>query len=241
MVRTTVVLLGPKFGGNVGAIARLMRNFDSHELHIIGAPKIVEEEETRARAVHAQDVLDGVKSHETLEEIIDDFDLVVGTTGITTEKEKKFLRKAEKPEELADSVKDLEGHIAFLFGREDQGLYNEELKHCDRLVKIPTSDDYPVMNLSHSVAVILYEIYRSREDTESRGLDREEALADQNERERLNQYFEDTLELLDYPEHKKEKTKVMFRKILGRATPTRWEYHRLMGVFKWIKRGLDKE
>ncbi len=237
----SVILVEPKFGGNVGAVARLIRNFDSQGLYIVGSRGIVEEEETRARAVHAQEVLDRATFCGDFEEILEDFDLIVGTTGITTEKEKKFLRKAEKPERLADSVNELEGPIGLLFGREDQGLYNEELKHCDRLVKIPTSDDYPVMNLSHSVAVLLYELFKAREDTESRGLDREETLTDRSERERLNNHFSDILESIDYPEHKKDKTEVIFRKMIGRATPTRWEYHRLMGVFSWIKRCLDKE
>ncbi len=233
MARYSVILVDPKTPGNIGAIARLMRNFNIEELYLIDPPSLNDEAYTRA--MHAKDVLDNANIHDDLEQVLEDFDLVVGTSGINTVKEKKFLRKAETPDNLADDTKDFDGKIGLMFGREDQGLSNEELKNCDRLVRIPTSEEYPIMNLSHAVCVVIYEIFRENEDFD---LIPEDKLSSQGDRDKLNDYFSEILNIIDYPDHKKEKTEIMFRKIMGRAMITKWEYHRLMGVFSQIKKKL---
>lgn len=233
MVVYSVILVEPKTPGNIGAIARLMRNFSIKDLFLIDPPSL--DDEAYTRAMHAKDVLDNARVYDELEDCLDNFDLIVGTSGIHTEKEKKFLRKAETPENLAESTKEFEGKVGLMFGREDQGLSNEELMKCDRLVRIPTSDDYPIMNLSHAVCVVLYEIFKEIEDFD---LVTKDKMSDQDDRDRLIEYFTDIIDTIDYPDHKKEKTEIMFRKIVGRAMLTKWEYHRLMGVFSQIKKKL---
>jgi len=229
-----IILVEPKTPGNIGAIARLMMNFDIEQLSIYKPPEI--NDEAMARAMHAKKLLYDLKEIESLPDKLKTLDLVVGTTGITSEKEKEFLRKAETPKEFAENTSDYPGDIGILFGREDKGLSNQELSYCDKLINIPTSEEYPIMNLSHAVAVILYEIYNERSDCE---IELEHREADGSERERLVSLFSTILDQIEYPNHKKRKTEIMFRKLLGRATTRRSEYHRLMGVFSWIKRRLD--
>ena len=233
MVEYSVILVEPKTNGNIGAVCRLIRNFGLNELYLIDPPEF--DDDAYARAMHAQDVLDDAQIYDELGDCLDEFDLLVGTSGVHTEKEKKFLRKAETPENLAESTKRFEGKVGLMFGREDQGLSNEELKNCDRLVRIPTSEDYPIMNLSHAVCVVLYEIFKEIEDFD---LVPKDKMSSQGDRDRLIEYFTDIMNNIDYPDHKKEKTEIMFRKIVGRAMLTKWEYHRLMGVFSQIKKKL---
>ncbi len=233
MVEYSVILVEPKTTGNIGAVCRLIRNFGLNELYLIDPPEL--DDDAYARAMHAQDLLDNAEVYDKLEDCLDEFDLLVGTSGVHTQKEKKFLRKAETPENLAEETKDFEGKVGLMFGREDQGLSNQELKNCDRLVRIPTSEDYPIMNLSHAVCVVLYEIFKENEDF---SLVPEDKISSQGDRDRLIDYFTEIMDDIEYPDHKKEKTEIMFRKIIGRAMITKWEYHRLMGVFSQIKKKL---
>ncbi|MFO7791855.1 MAG: RNA methyltransferase [Candidatus Saliniplasma sp.] len=236
MAEYEIILIEPKTPGNIGAIARLMVNFDVQKLSILNPPDI--DDEALARAMHAKHILNDFDVIDSLSDKLKTFDLVVGTTGITSEKEKEFLRKAESPEEFAENTYGYPGRIALLFGREDKGLSNEELSYCDKLINIPSSDHYPILNLSHAVGIILYEIFK-KQDVKIKTHEISGKEIDERERERLLTLFSTILEQINYPPHKRRKTEVMFRKLLGRATTRRSEYHRLMGVFSWISKRLN--
>lgn len=233
MANYSVVLMEPQTPGNIGAIARLMGNFSIENLYLVDPVQI--DDEAEKRAMHAKDVLENAEIVDDYEGLVSRFDLVIGTSGINTEKRKKFLRKAETAEDLAESLSDYEGEVALVFGREDKGLNNEELKKCDRLVRIPASEDYPILNLSHAVGIVLYEIFKEKGDEIVK---HEEFSSEKSERERLHRSFSDILDEIRYPEHKHDRTEIMFRRILGRASLTKWEYHRLMGVFSQISKEI---
>ncbi len=235
MPNFSVVLVEPQTPGNIGAVARSMGNFSLERLLLVDPAPI--DDEAKARAMHAKEILCNAVIVDDLEELLKKFDMVIGTTGIHTEKEKKFLRKVETPERLVDSLKNYQGDVALVFGREDSGLSNEELKNCDRLVRIPSSEDYPILNLSHAVGIVLYEVFK---EFGEQTVKNEDKTSESSERERLMEVFSNIMECMDYPEHKREKTEIMFRKILGRATLTKWEYHRLMGVFSQMHRYLKR-
>jgi TrmH family RNA methyltransferase len=118
----------------------------------------------------------------------------------------------------------VEGNVGLVFGREDYGLYNEELARCDVVCTVPTSPEYPVMNLSHAVAVLLYELNRDVP------LPHDTIKASEAERNLLLAAFDDMLDATDYPPHKVANTRVMLRRIIGRSTLSEWEYHTMMGV-----------
>jgi len=112
--------------------------------------------------------------------------------------------------------------LSILFGREDVGLLNDELKLCDLVVSISASPEYPEMNLPHAVAVILYELC----DTISGTLE----LARVEDRERLYMQLKTFLDEIGYREHKKAKTLLMLRRVLGRAELTTKELQTLQGI-----------
>jgi len=116
--------------------------------------------------------------------------------------------------------------VGLVFGREDYGLFNDEIASCDIMLRIPSSESYSSMNLSHAVSLVLYSLFvkNNFEPKNRRDIGK-------LEKEKLNIFFSDLLDEIDYPEHKKEKTKVMFKRIMGRSMPSKWEYHTLMGVF----------
>jgi len=163
-MRLLVVLVEPLYDGNVGSVARAMKNFGLSDLALVNPCRI--DDFGLAMASHARDVLEGAAVYSRLEEALEQADLVVGTTGKRLDEAQHHLRlhlrvPCLSPAGLADRLQGKDGTVALLLGREDCGLNSDELALCDILVSIPTSPDYPVMNLSHSAAVLFYELYKT--------------------------------------------------------------------------------
>ena len=137
MTEFVVILIEPKIQGNVGAVARGMMNFGLSQLRIVGGGPI--DEAARQRAVHAQAVLNHAEFHDDFPSAVSDLDLKVATTGIAPDNLKRHLRSHLKLGEFSRRVMGTEGTVGLIFGREDYGLYNEELRSCDIVVTIPTS------------------------------------------------------------------------------------------------------
>ncbi len=222
MPRVVVVLVEPKNEGNVGAVARAMKNFGASKLVLVNPCAIGDE--AHKRAMHGVDLLEAARVVDALDAAVRDADFVVGTSGIDTQSEKHFARIAVPPREAATRTSPLRGTIALLFGREDFGLSEAELARCDLLVKIPASEEYPILNLSHAVAILLYELHAAK------GSRRATRPASGMEKEKLHEAFAALLEATDYPPHKRARTKIMFRRLIGRAVPSKWEFHALMGT-----------
>jgi len=228
-----VVLVRPQNEGNVGAVARAMMNFGLDDLHIV-APECKVGIDARRRAMHADWILADAKTHDSLGGALKGVDMTVGTTGVKTENAKKFPRITMTPRQFSEKVKGFEGSIAILFGQEDFGLDQKTVNRCDMLVTIPTSDEYPIMNLSHAASIVFYELFLQGADVwKSRSAGRMEI-------DRLVAQFETLLKAVGYPQHKREKTTVMFRRIIGRAVVSKWEYHTTMGVLKDAIRKAEK-
>lgn len=232
MPKFRVVLIEPQSDGNIGAIARSMRNFGLDELVLV-RPCPVGEEATK-RAMHGIDVLRNARTVRTDEEGLEDMDFVAATSGVDTLNEKNFARISMMPREFAEKVKGSNSKIALVFGREDFGLDKGLLRKCDYLVTIPANPEYSILNISHAAAILFYELHCSGFE---KWTPRE---AGALERDKMSEYFSMLLDSIDYPPHKREKTKVMFRRLIARAVPSQWEFHTLMGVLDGaIKKATD--
>lgn len=207
-----------------------MMNFDFDKLYLVNPCKL--DDECYVRSVHACNILDNAKIFSSFENAIEDIDYLVATSSIETKTDKKHLRNPVLLEDLSEKIFELDGKVGLVFGREDYGLYNDEIAACDIMLRIPTSESYLSLNLSHAVNLVLYDLYVKKTFEP-----REKRIIGRMEKERLFDFFSSLLEEINYPEHKKEKTSVMFRRIMGRAMPSKWEYHTLMGVFS---RTLEK-
>lgn len=222
MPRFRVVLVEPLNDGNVGAIARSMRNFGLEELYLV-RPCAIGEEATK-RAMHGIDILRSAQTVFEEKDALKGIDFVAATSGVSTTNDKNFARIALSAKDFAEKIRTTKGTVALLFGREDFGLDKEMIKKCDFLVTVPASPAYSILNISHAAAIVFYELFASgAEGWEPRQ-------AGDIEREKLYEYFSMLLDAIDYPKHKKEKTKVMFRRLVARSVPTTWEFHTLMGV-----------
>jgi len=229
-----VVLVEPLNEGNVGAVARAMKNFGLEELVLVRSCALGDE--AAKRAMHGTDVLENARRVFSDEEALKGASLVVATSGIDTANEKHFARISTTPKEFAAKIGDCDGTVALVFGREDFGLDKELIKRCDFLVTIPANPSYTVLNMSHAAAILFYELFAAKAETWK---PRE---AGELETEKLHEYFATLLDVLDYPEHKKAKTKVMFRRMIARSVPSNWEFHTLMGILDGaIKKSTDDD
>ena len=201
-----------------------MMNFDFDKLFLVNPCKL--DDECYTRAVHADSILDNAKTFSSFNDAIKDLDYLIATSSIESLNDKRHLRNSVVINELVDKLREIDGKVGLVFGREDYGLYNEEIASCDVMLRIPTSESYQSLNLSHAVALVLYVLYEKNLFTS-----KEKRQIGKIEKEKLYQFFSNLLEEIKYPQHKKEKTEIMFKRIMGRAMPSKWEYHTLMGVF----------
>jgi len=229
-MRLRVVLVEPIYEGNVGSVARSMKNFGFRDLVLVNPCKI--EDFGLAMAAHARDVLQMSRCFSTLQEALQGANLVVGTTGKRLDNAQHHLRQHLRapcltPAELSQKLQGKEGTVALLLGREDCGLNSEELAACDMVVSIPTSAEYPVMNLSHAATILFYELSRvTNGDVE---------LASRDSLLLLQDKARSLLVEAGYPEHKVEFTVLMLRRIFGRAVLTEREARTILGMIKNIR------
>lgn len=229
-MKTVVILVNPKYSGNLGAIARNMMNFNVSELRIIGTPDILDNE-AYIRAVHAKDILRNAKFYETLKEAISDINFTVATTGAVCG-DRNIKRVPITPRELAKTHIETEGTLGIVFGREDDGLKNEDVDLCDILVSVPTSENYPIMNLSHAVSVILYELYYESTSGEI-PYNLRMKKASKIEKDVLLKFFNEFVDISKgVPDYRKEICKTIFKRIVSRAFISGKEANSLVCVFK---------
>ncbi len=224
-----VVLVEPKYEGNIGSIARVMKNFGFEELVIIKPPALGDF--ARAMASHAFDVLEKARKVETLEEAIENASLIVATTAVKSGKYGFERKPVFTPEELRKKLEGKSGVVALLFGREDTGLTNKIIESCDIVVNIPTNPEYPVMNLAQAAGVMLYELSR----TEGGKIE----LASHQSLEQFYAHINQLLAKVEYPKYKRRKTILMLRRICGRAELTEQEIFTLRGILRSIEWMLE--
>lgn len=224
-----IVLVEPMYQGNIGSVARAMKNFGYADLVLVNPCKL--EGPARAMASHARDVLEGARVTSTLDEAVEGANLLVGTTGIASMKTGEHIRlPLYTVREFKGRLEGCSGIVAILFGREDNGFSNDELKSFDMLITVPTSEIYPVMNISHAVSVVLYELSNLEGGNSP--------LAEGFDLQLLYGHLEELLEKMNYPAHKKYKTSLMLRRIFGRAGLTPREVQTLRGVIRKIERKM---
>ena len=232
MPQFVAVLVEPKFAGNIGFIARSMANFGINELILVNPCDLGDDAYRFAK--HARPIIENAKIVTTLEEAADGLDLMIGTSGVLTENERKFNRHPMNPKEFAEFIRKKKGRIGLVFGREDQGLNNDEIARCDALINIPTHENYQIMNISHAATIIFYELGTYGESSKSM------QKAENNEKETLNELISDLLDEIKYPPHKKPKTKVMMRRIIARADLSKYEFHTFAGIISRSSKSIRR-
>jgi tRNA (cytidine32/uridine32-2'-O)-methyltransferase len=150
-----IVLVNTSHPGNIGGVARAMKNMGLSRLYLV-EPRQFPHEEADWRAASAGDVLQSAVVTPTLEEAIGDCQFVVGTSA----RERRIPWPLLDPRQCAQRMASASSQqqVAVLFGREDRGLTNEELKLCNLHLHVPTSEAYSSLNLAMAVQIVCYEL-----------------------------------------------------------------------------------
>ncbi|WMT57438.1 RNA methyltransferase [Truepera radiovictrix] len=230
-----IVLVRPKDPANVGAAARAMKNFGLGDLHLV-APQRPIGRRAYALASHAQDVLQRAVEHESVAEALKGCTLVLGTTARERREGRMYT-----PREAAQTLTP-EG-LAVLFGPEDFGLSNDDLKHCQGYIRIPTAA-YASLNLAQAVQLVAYEWFVTSQEQPPPSPPEERAA-----RELLEGMYDHllkTLHLIGYTDAQRQgSAERLFRAIFDRADLSAREVAALRGLWRqvaWaVTRGSARE
>ncbi len=229
-----IVLVETSHPGNIGAVARAMKNMGLEQLVLV-SPRQFPHPEAAARASGADDVLARARVVDTLPEALAGCGFVAATTSRGRDQYFRVADVRAAAERLVSET--VRGPVAVLFGSERAGLTNEQLEAAHLLVSIPASETYPSLNLAMAVQIVAYELFRvggvSVEPAPAAG-----PLADPAELERLYQHFAQVLEQVDFRDRTQSGTHLMgrIRRFLQRAELDRNEVNILRGFLTAVQR-----
>lgn len=220
-----IVLVEPETDGNVGAVARVMKNFGFTKLVLVNPKCDYQSDEAKCRAKHANDVLSKAKILKSLKEV------KTSTLIATTSKiyrDYNIKRIPITPEQLAGKkTKD----FALVFGREGEGLHNTEIENCDLTLTIPgVNPKYPSLNLSHSVACVLYELGKTKNS------DVNFRYAGRKEKEVLEKMFNELILKTDL--RKPELVKLTVKRLINKSFLRGREANALAGLLKKLTKKI---
>ncbi len=152
-----IILVKPQLGENIGACARSMKNFGFKNLNIVSPKFIFPNHKTKVTSVGAIEIIKKTKIFNTVEEAIGKFDLIISMSARSRDINKKHISFLDFRNILK---KNKNKNLGLMFGPEASGLSNSDLSYSNFVLQIPTSKKFRSLNLSHSVTIVCYEIFK---------------------------------------------------------------------------------
>jgi tRNA/rRNA methyltransferase len=225
-----IILVAPQMGENIGAAARAMGNFGLSELRIVTPRDGWPNKAAEAMAAHALPIIEQATLYESLAEAVADCQTVYATSA----RQREMNKPTATPKTLQCT-----GKTAILFGRENNGLTNEELCFAHCLLTIPVHPACPSLNLAQAVLVTAYEWFQGQ-TAQHTPLPSLNPPASQQE---LTYFLAQLEPLLDHSQFwkvaaKKEKMWQNIRTMLYRAAPSSQEVQTLHGIMQALKNAV---
>ena len=228
-----IVLVHTTHPGNIGAAARAMKNMGLASLWLV-APRCFPDPEATARATGAVDILDGARVAPTLDDAIAGCHLVIGTSARARRIEWPALDPRGCAQKLAAGA--ASGSVALLFGQERTGLTNDELDRCHYLVTVPTSPDYPSLNLAAAVQILAYEILLAAQSAQSDARTHEASPGTSEDMHHLYRHLEQVLVEVQFLDPDNPRLLMRrLRRLFNRANLNRNEINILRGILTAIQ------
>jgi tRNA (cytidine32/uridine32-2'-O)-methyltransferase len=225
-----IVLIDPSHPGNIGSVARAMKNMALSDLVLV-RPRSFPHAEANALAAGADDILAQARVVNSLTEAISDCAFIAGTTS----RPRSYYWEFTTPRDIGGRIVGLpEGNrAALLFGSERYGLATEDLNHCNVLVRIPANPEYCSLNLAMSVQLAAYEIFMAREEPHSH-TQLEMPLAPSGDVEHFYAHLHQVLNEIDFEDrtgHLMER----LRRLFNRAQLDRNELNIMRGILSAVQ------
>jgi tRNA/rRNA methyltransferase len=234
-----VVLVEPQLGENIGAAARAMANFGLSRLRLVKPRQAWPNDKARMMAAGADRVLDGAALYDNLEAAIADCTFVLATTARAHDQAKPVIGAADAAAEMAPRVAAGET-VAILFGRERNGLENDEVALADRVVTLPVNPAFASLNLAQAVVVVAYEWFKRKSGTKLPfAMPQKSPPAPKEQMLAFFASLEHELEKVEFfrPPDKRETMQINLRNIFARMAPTQQDIQTLHGVVMSIAEG----
>jgi tRNA/rRNA methyltransferase len=234
-----VVLVEPQLGENIGAAARAMANFGLERLRLVKPRQRWPNDKAVMMAAGADRILDGAVIYDSLEAAIADCAFVLATTARAHDQAKPVVGAADAAAEIADHVAAGET-VAIVFGRERNGLENDEVALADRILTLPVNPAFASLNLAQAVVVVAYEWFKLATGGKLPfAMPQKSAPA---AKEQLLAFFaslERELEKVEFfrPPDKRDTMQINLRNIFTRMRPTQQDIQTLHGVITAIAEG----
>ncbi len=230
----TFVLVRPRYPGNIGSTARILKNMGFSKIHLVAPSVLPAHPEALRLAVGAAGLLKKAKVFPTIEAATKGLSFLIGTSRRTGKHRHDFVSLPDLPAELPKGQK-----IGLLFGAEERGLTNRELAYCHLVSMIPSNPLYPSLNLAQAVAVVAYQL-RTSKTVQQKVLPVE--LAPVEDIEGMYQHLEKTLTKIDFfPDDSSFHMMRSLRQLFGRTGLTAREVRILRGICRQIVWATTKE
>ena len=235
-MKISIIVIGIKSSGNLGALARVCDNFNVDDLILVD-PQCEVDEIAYERATKSRRYLDNIIIVKTLVEAKEYADVLVALSA-RTGGFSNIVRTAVPITYVPEKLSDFEGKLAFVLGREDSGLTNNEVNICDILATIPLPGDNPVLNISHAASLSLWEFIRA----ENIEIDKHEHILMTREEKKAFEDFLRRILVHSWIENRKHDLIIqIFNTILSRSFVSGREASALIGTLRGILRSLDGE
>lgn len=225
-----IVMVNTSHPGNIGAVARVMKNMCLSSLYLV-QPKHFPSEEANARSSGALDVLQNAVVCDSLEQAISDCKLVIGTSARERSADWPVLTPRQSAQKLIENAG--QANVALVMGRESSGLTNQELDLCQYLVHIPSNPEYNSLNVAMAVQVLAYEIYllAKTEETHSQTTAKNDIQLNSEQMQNFFTHLEQTLLDIDFlDERRSDLLMRRLRQLFFRANLSQDEMNILRGI-----------
>ena len=228
--KPSIVLVRPQLPENIGMVARVMNNFSLNELIIVNPRESWLNDKSINSAKKADKIISKAKVYSSLSDAIKKFTYVIATTNRTRFVNKKSTNNFRNISKILNNYK----KVAFVFGPENSGLSNEDLRLSDLIFSINTNNNSNSLNLSHAVAIISYSVF------ELSNLNKSKIKSEKNNhanKEELSKYFDflfDNLSSKNFfvPKEKTNSMKNNIYNIYLKSSLTKKELQTLWGITK---------
>tara|TARA_Y100001960_G_C14666055_1_gene823376 strand:- start:451 stop:1176 length:726 start_codon:yes stop_codon:yes gene_type:complete len=226
------ILARPQLGENIGSVARAIKNFNINKLRIINPRCVWPNQKALATSVGAKDILKAAKVYNSIEKSIADLDVVFATTSRVRKINKRIISVNDLKKKINKKHK-----LGIIFGPEASGLSNDEVNCADYLVKIPTNEKFSSLNLSHSVIIFCFELFKFFGKKKNKFNSRyKSTLATKSE---VNQFLNFLIKNLDkkgflQPDHKRNSMIRNINNIFHRINLSEQEIRILLGIFSTL-------
>lgn len=229
-----IVLVGTTHPGNIGAVARAMKNMGLDDLALVN-PRYFPHDDATARASGASDVLDTAKVYASLQEALEECVYVAGASARTRAIDWPIMGPRDCAERMMIERKN--GQVAAVFGPEKTGLHNDDLDLCHTLLQIPTNPEFSSLNIAMAVQVLTYELRVASSEDIAPGFVSDAPPASGAEMELFYTHLEAVLEDIRFLDPDNPRLLMRrLRRLFIRARPDKNEANILRGILAAVTR-----